>query len=46
MFWEQNDSRALKWANEQATRGRIEKAAVIGAVHGDGLPLAVRRITP
>ena len=31
-FWEQNYERALKWAEEQASRGRIETPAVIGAV--------------
>lgn len=31
-FWEQNYQRALSWAQEQASRGRIEEPAVIGAV--------------
>lgn len=31
-FWEQNYERALQWTEEQASRGRIEAPAVIGAV--------------
>lgn len=31
-FWEQNLQRAKDWAEEQASRGAIEKPAVIGAV--------------